>query len=329
MTHLIGRRGYKSEAYPTRGASTTSGGTAPLSNVFYIDPHSTDAGPADGSDEHPFTTIQQAFDAVFPGTLIGAELTFLITPCFFGDNAGALVLPDNLTGLFMSIVGLSGSNRPILTSVESSVIGSSPTVDTITGGDNSSNISISFQSCSVNTIDLGEEGVSGGRLSFDGAQIGQIDCNVYEVLAVASALGETQCATLEAYSSSGQDCTWTADEIRVDSATRFQIAQNNVTLSLNNPTVMSRMPQATISVAVPVLATDALGYVDVSTVGTELEGINIGDSIVANPTTDLAGAGAGNGGFLNCRVSAADTIRCAFAGALPGGAANFTFARVN
>jgi hypothetical protein len=75
---------------------------------------------------------------------------------------------------------------------------------------------------------------------------------------------------------------------------------------------------------VPAVAADAVGYVNVSTVGTDLEGITTGQLIVANPTTDLVAAGAG-GGFINARVSAANTIRCAFNGALAGGAADFVF----
>ena len=97
--------------------------------------------------------------------------------------------------------------------------------------------------------------------------------------------------------------------------------------SLNNGVlvVRNRPKQARISVVVPAVAADAVGYVNVSTVGTDLEGITTGQVVVANPTTDLVAAGAG-GGFINARVSAADTIRCAFNGALAGGAADFVFA---
>lgn len=308
------------------GNEGDGGGGVPLSNVFYVDPHSAAVGIQDGSDEHPFTTLQDAFDAVFPGTLIGAELTFLICPCFFGANAGNLVIPPDLDALFMSIVGLAASNRPILTAVESAGIGAAPTVDVITGGASGNNISLGFQGVSVNAIDLEEEDVSGGRLSFFGSQIGTIDCNVYEVLSVGSSMLETQAASIEAYSSSGQDCTWTANEIRIDPSTLFQCTQNSVAFSPGLPTIMG-YPNATISVAVPALAAAALGYVDVSTVGTDLEGIVAGDPITACPLADLAVAGAGNGGFLNARVSAADTIRCAFLGTLAGGATNFLFSR--
>lgn len=79
-----------------------------------------------------------------------------------------------------------------------------------------------------------------------------------------------------------------------------------------------------ITVAVPVLLAGVLGYVDVSLVGTPLEGMPATAVVTAQPQVDLAAAGAGNGGFLNCRVSATNTLRFAFIGALAGGNANFT-----
>lgn len=80
----------------------------------------------------------------------------------------------------------------------------------------------------------------------------------------------------------------------------------------------------TLVVAVPALAAGALGYVDVSLVGTPLEGMPATAVVTAQPQVDLAAAGAGNGGFLNCRVSATNTLRFAFIGTLAGGNANFT-----
>ncbi len=87
--------------------------------------------------------------------------------------------------------------------------------------------------------------------------------------------------------------------------------------------------KAQISVVVPALAAAELGYVDVSTVGTELAGLGVGNVVVATPTEDLAAAGATNGFYASCRVSAADTIRLAFVGLLAGGASDFIFCRVD
>jgi hypothetical protein len=80
----------------------------------------------------------------------------------------------------------------------------------------------------------------------------------------------------------------------------------------------------TISVVVPAVLAGQVGYVDVLTAGTRLAGILAATPIAGNPTADLVAAGAG-GGFLNCRVSATGTIRCAFVGPLAGGASNFSF----
>lgn len=87
--------------------------------------------------------------------------------------------------------------------------------------------------------------------------------------------------------------------------------------------------QATISVAVPALAAGVLGYLDVSTVGTALAGITTADNVQAAPAADLAAAGAAGGYYIDCRVSAADTVRMKFVGTLVGGATNFLFQRVN
>lgn len=87
---------------------------------------------------------------------------------------------------------------------------------------------------------------------------------------------------------------------------------------------LPRAISATLVVAVPALAAAASGYVNVSTVGTQLEGILAGTPITANPQTDVEAAGAGNGGFINARVSATSTIRFFFIGATTGGNVNFT-----
>jgi hypothetical protein len=86
--------------------------------------------------------------------------------------------------------------------------------------------------------------------------------------------------------------------------------------------------QALISVAVPALAAAALGYVDVSLVGTALAGAPAGSQIIAEPQADLAAAGAAGGFYVNARVSATNTVRLAFVGTLAGGNVNFLFTRL-
>jgi len=78
---------------------------------------------------------------------------------------------------------------------------------------------------------------------------------------------------------------------------------------------------------VPAVADGQVGYLDRTTVSTALAGIVVGELILAAPQADLVAAGAG-GGYINCRVSATNTIRMAFIGPLAGGAANFIFKRL-
>lgn len=75
---------------------------------------------------------------------------------------------------------------------------------------------------------------------------------------------------------------------------------------------------------VPVVAAGALGYLDIALAGTDLATIKQNTPVVVNPRSDLAAAGAGNGGLINSRISADGTLRLAFVGALAGGAADFT-----
>jgi len=83
-------------------------------------------------------------------------------------------------------------------------------------------------------------------------------------------------------------------------------------------------PKETLSIVVPAVLAGQVGYVTTAFAGA-LAGLPQDTPLVANPTADLVAAGAG-GGFINARVSAAGSVRCAFLGPLAGGASNFTFA---
>jgi len=78
-----------------------------------------------------------------------------------------------------------------------------------------------------------------------------------------------------------------------------------------------------IVVPVPALIAQTLGYVDVSLVGTPLEGTPQNAMVVAEPQVDLAAAALLAGFYINCRMSAANTLRFSFWGALLGGNATF------
>lgn len=122
-----------------------------------------------------------------------------------------------------------------------------------------------------------------------------------------------------------------APRIELDSASYSTALQGTppTTFTAIAVRVPDGLLRGTISVVVPAIAASTdVDYADVSTVGTPLEGVDVGDVVLANPTADLVAAGAG-GGFLNCRVSAANTIRLTFRGVLAGGASDFIFCRVD
>ncbi len=121
-----------------------------------------------------------------------------------------------------------------------------------------------------------------------------------------------------------------AGSLIIDSVSQQAARAGGVTFTIAGATQVSDAPvSATVSIVVPAVAADAVGYVNTSLVGTPLEGVFTvaGQAVHVNPESDLVAAGAG-GGFINARISAADTLRCAFHGQLAGGAANFTVARV-
>lgn len=93
------------------------------------------------------------------------------------------------------------------------------------------------------------------------------------------------------------------------------------------PQTLGGASSITKNIVVPAVAADAVGYLDVDLSATGLAGTTVGAVMVCAPTADLVAAGAG-GGYINCRVSALNTVRLAFNGALAGGAVDFLFTRV-
>jgi len=82
----------------------------------------------------------------------------------------------------------------------------------------------------------------------------------------------------------------------------------------------------TISVPVPALAAQTTGVVDVSLVGTPLEGTPASAIVSVAPQSDLAISGLNFGYFIGARMSATNNLRLQFIGTLIGGAANFSVA---
>lgn len=131
------------------------------------------------------------------------------------------------------------------------------------------------------------------------------------------------------YCSFDPNSTITCDDLNIDSATYNTAIENGCTFNIGGTLAFTDGPLSiTLQILVPAVAADAVGYVNTTLVGTALENrLAVNDPVVVCPQSDLVAAGAG-GGFINARISAANTLRCAFNGALAGGNANFTVARV-
>jgi hypothetical protein len=104
----------------------------------------------------------------------------------------------------------------------------------------------------------------------------------------------------------------------------------NASTSLVNGQIVvtERAQRATLAVAVPALAAGALGYVDVSTAGTDMAGIFETDAIGWNPKADVEAAGVAGGGPISARVSNVETIRVGFVGPTTSHNVDFVFWKV-
>jgi hypothetical protein len=87
--------------------------------------------------------------------------------------------------------------------------------------------------------------------------------------------------------------------------------------------VIDKPAQFSVGVVVPAVGAGNVDYVD-TVLGGELATAPTDTPVTGNPHADLAAAGAG-GGFINCRMSAPGTVRCAFIGPIAGGLTLFTF----
>ncbi len=102
MSHLIGRRGYKSESYPVPVFSTTSPSGGSAMPGIYVDGATTNpTGNQTGKNSAPFKTIQQALDAA--GLL--TDLSVVIYVAGTSQYAESLVLP---IGKILRIEGVGG-----------------------------------------------------------------------------------------------------------------------------------------------------------------------------------------------------------------------------
>lgn len=103
MARIIGRGRYAGETYPEAPKSGgTPGADTPLSSAFWVDPGTT-ATSRNGSDEAPFISLQEAYNA----TSSLFNISFLLVP---SAALGGLTIPDSASPR-LSLVGMGGSNR--------------------------------------------------------------------------------------------------------------------------------------------------------------------------------------------------------------------------
>ncbi len=315
------------------------GVSALVTNVRYVDVGTSVAlADQDGTLAAPFASMQDAFDSI--------DAVNAIVYAAPGDYTGQTLVPsldlENFAILSMGYIPQNG--REFGESVAGMKLVALPSIDAT-----AKPYQIVFAGCSPSGI-----GAGGGLLA--AGSVTAIGCNGVEPAGVSGyffgcAVGggvgmgqlyydschfngctiETDGSLIEMVNTTFNpaavaDITFvdSTGNLVLDAYTNSQLFSAIETITNANFVVRNRPNMATISVVVPAVAADAVGYVDVSTVGTPLEGITVGQLVVGNPTADLVAAGAG-GGFINARVSGVSTIRCAFNGALAGGAVNFIF----
>lgn len=316
------------------------GASAPFSKVFYVDKN-TSVAPADqdGSDEAPFSTVLAGLDAMQAAQPDVDGTALVVMPGdYSGESSGGALLAHHI-----SIVGaVQGSSSVTMPALQWNV---------------GAVVTLANLDCSRNLMDLGggasvfanfcqfDQIANGGSLfmlestlnnSFFGDQLVARHASLGgDTIAINGnlpiELEDTELRSL--ISGASMAISWGAPGglLVMDSRTAFSFHALAPAADLGSngqPLVKADQGGAILTVAIPALAAGELGYANVVTTGTELEGIDTNDVVVGNPRGDLHAAGAGGGFFAGCRVSTADTIRCAFVGALTGGNTSMQFGRI-
>lgn len=194
----------------------------------------------------------------------------------------------------------------------------------------------SEQACSVSNVTAtGNLSLQGANLTGNGYSADNFTlrgCNLAQTMSLSASGAEGAPATVYGTTKSDPASVITfvasleGSRLVVDAFSN-QWMNNTVLTVFEFVEVVGALPHVSISVAVPGVAAGAVGYATVSTTDTELAGITASDVVVANPTAQLHAAGTG-GAYVNCRVSALETIELAFLGPLAGGNLNFLFSRL-
>lgn len=318
---LIRENGQVEDVTVVPGGGSPIGGSA--SAVYFVD----QAAPAGGNGSilAPFNTFADAFTAAgVNATATGRPQTIWCTP---GNYSGEGNQTSTAAGFTLTVVGWNiGGDLP-------NTVATGPTLPNIslTGAGTQG---LNLIGCAIGTAD-----VTTGEVTLQSGSVASaVTCDVLKArdsqafaapwsattsadfanCVLGAGAGTTPLATF-------RNCPEPAATMAITGAVQIDALTNawQKVTATTTLTVVDRPGRATISVVVPAVADGQVGYVDTALTG-ELAALTTGDPIIGNPTADLVAAGAG-GGYVNCRVSAPGTVRCAFIGALAGGAVNFTF----
>jgi hypothetical protein len=292
-------------------------GEIPLSNVRYVDKNTiVPLTSQNGSEGAPFSTLVAGIAATPAGgtcRVIGADYT----------AEGAIAVAANLT------IEPAGDDVPI--QMLSLTIGAGLTFNgrqiTIPGA---SFIAVPGTSTAV------LERCTTNDITGDGA-LTLRDCNVLDTvvcatlwavrsaLVVSAAVSGVTAWLNDCYLTAGFTLTFGAPGTLVLGGSTPQVWVTGACVVVNGRIVNNGMAASYImSIVVPALLADTVGYLSTTTVGTNLAGmIDTNTAIQVQATTDLAAAGLAAGFLCNAYADAPDSVRCCFRGTLVGGAANF------
>lgn len=320
----------------------------PLSNVRYVGINTTNTSP-NGSQSNPFATIQDAIDSIV------GEGTIYLVPGSYGEET------INCSGRFLSIIGMAvgvGSNNVPAVTIHNVI---SDTDLYIADIDVDGNITNTASLVLINANVSGFVDVTGGFTASSSDPgglnivVGAVNCSfcslfqygIGNLTATGSVIGVNsgfQNITIPAATqTSFTNCTFLAGSTLTggnastsififDYLTNESFLNNaGVSIVTAHLKVVGALPSDTVAFIVAgIAANQNLLYVNATIPSTSpLFGLATDDPITVNPTGDLAAAGLLSGYVVNCRVSAANTIRVAFKGQLPDATYNLIITRLS
>lgn len=307
-------------------AAPPAGGTiVPLPGVRYVDADSAVADP-DGSIAKPYLTVQAAFNDLQALN----QFTIFVAPSV--ASPGDLTVPGPFDAN-CSIVGMGPNQVSRETDGESTGYCLCAVMGTITyeAAGTLGNCRIGAENINIDAFVATNDGPPQSvRFMMTGCECLSINAPGGRLYTYQSTLRTVVCSDAVIYQAQLNDgasfnCP---NGLQLDYDTYHRAALMQLTLP-STAFVVGSAPSVQLTVTVPTLASGELGYATVDVSGTLLDGLSVRDIVCVNFANDLAAAGAGNGGFINPRVSASNTVKLAFLGALAGGDTAVNIAKVS